>query len=64
MVRKKYIPAFVAEGVAVSAMLYNFGEILITRNWLMVRPGLWALGLLITIATAPAFIMWMLERRG
>ena len=63
MVRKRYIPAFVAEGVAVSAMLYNFGEILAKGSILYVRPGLWALGLLITIATAPAIIMWMMERR-
>ena len=62
--RKRYIPAFITEGVAVGAMLYNVGEILAKGSMLYMRPGLWALGLLITIATAPAFIMWMLERRG
>ena len=61
--RKRYIPAFVAEGVAVAMMLYNFAEILITGDAFMVRPAVWVFGVITTIATAPAFIMWMLERR-
>ena len=63
MVRKRYIPAFIAEGIAVGAMLYNVGEILAKGSIWHMRPGIWAFGLLMTIATAPAFIMWMMERR-
>ena len=60
--RKRYIPAFVVEGIVIAMMLYNLAE-MATGGILCLRPGIWLLGVLTTILTAPAFIMWMLERR-
>jgi len=61
--RKRYIPAFILEGIALAGMAYNLMEMLATRNILMMRPMIWVLGVLITILTTPAFILWLLERK-
>ena len=61
--RKRYIPAFILEGMALAGMAYNLVEMLVTRNILMMRPMIWVLGVLITILTTPAFILWLLERK-
>ena len=61
--RKRYIPAFILEGMALAGMVYNLVEMLVTRNILMMRPMIWVLGVLITILTTPAFILWLLERK-
>ena len=61
--RKRYMPAFILEGMALAGMAYNLVEMLVTRNILMMRPMIWVLGVLITILTTPAFILWLLERK-
>ena len=61
--RKRYIPAFILEGMALAGMAYNLVEMLVTRNILMMRPMIWVLGVLITILMTPAFILWLLERK-
>jgi len=61
--KKRYIPAFIAEGIALVSIGYNALEMLINHDMFLMRPGLWALGFLITVATLPAFIMWLLEKK-
>jgi len=63
--RKRYIPAFLVEGMATIAVAYNIIEML-TSEWgiLEMRPAIWLLWIFTTILTAPAFILWLLERRG
>ena len=63
--RKRYIPAFLVESIATIAVAYNIIEML-TSEWgiLEMRPAIWLLWIFTTILTAPAFILWLLERRG
>jgi len=61
--RKRYIPAFVLEGIATLAVAINTIEMLAGEGIWEMRPCLWATWMFITITTLPAFVMWMLERR-
>ena len=61
--KKRYIPAFILEGVATAIVVGNLVEVIAGKNILLFRPGLWAIWLFVTVATAPAFILYLMDRR-
>jgi len=61
--KKRYIPAFILEGVATLGVAINVIEMIAGGDVLMLRPALWIIWLFMTVATAPAFILYLMDRR-
>ena len=61
--KKRYIPAFVLEGIATLGVAINVIEMIAGGDVLMLRPALWIIWLFMTVATAPAFILYLMDRR-
>lgn len=61
--KKRYIPAFILEGVATLGVTINIIEMIVHKDFLFLRPTLWVIWFLVTVMTAPAFILYLMDRR-